>query len=86
MPCNWKAAKKETDLSTNRKSTPPDGGAFSSQAAVLDTVEHLGFFRVIEPVERADEVAGDTADALKFDALAHDAVMLMQSRLHFAPP
>lgn len=49
-------------------------------------VINLGALCIVEAVKRAHKVAGDTADALKFDALAHNAVMLMQSRLHWRPP
>ena len=53
---------------------------------VFQAVINLGALCIVEAVKRAHKVAGDTADALKFDALAHDAVMLMQSGLHLKPP
>ena len=38
---------------------------------MLDAVALLGAFAVVEAVERADQIAGDAADALKADALAN---------------
>ena len=53
---------------------------------MFQAVINLGALCIVEAVKRAHKVSGDPADALTFDALAHDAVMLMQSRLHWRPP
>ena len=50
--------------------------------AVID----LGALCIVEAVKRAHKVACDPADTLKLNALAHDAVMLMQSGLRLKPP
>jgi hypothetical protein len=49
-------------------------GAIFLRMHMLNSVTNLGTFGIIEPVQGANKIAGNTSDALKLNALANNAI------------
>lgn len=62
---------------------PLQRGAILLHVHVLYSVMHLGLFGIVESVQGANKITGNTSNSLELNALANDAVFIcMKSCVH----